>query len=72
MEHIRLEIKNTKIHVQNKILPPVTISIGIAEAPKQGETVNEILHSADLALYAAKEAGRDRIVSAEVTHSTNC
>ena len=33
-------------------------SIGIALAPEHGETPDELLHSADLALYAAKRDGR--------------
>ncbi len=66
MEHIRMEIKNAKIYVQNHLLPTITISIGIAEVPQHGETVNEILRAADAALYLAKENGRDRIVNAQL------
>ena len=40
----------------------VSASIGIAECPLHGETVREISDRADQALYAAKEAGRDRAV----------
>lgn len=40
----------------------LTISIGIASAPAQGDTVEGILQSADQALYQAKEAGRNRVV----------
>lgn len=72
MEHIRAEIKTAQIHVQDQTLPPITISIGIAEAPLHGATSRDILRAADSALYAAKEAGRDRIVTArsEVERST--
>ncbi len=38
----------------------VSASIGIAACPGHGESVEELARSADLALYAAKEAGRDR------------
>lgn len=37
----------------------VTASIGVALAPDDGVTVQELMQSADKALYAAKEAGRN-------------
>ena len=43
----------------------VTLSIGLAEA-RVGDTVNSLLERADAALYAAKAAGRDRVMPAEV------
>ncbi len=41
---------------------PITASIGIALAPKHGESFKELYLNADSALYAAKEQGRDRTV----------
>ena len=38
---------------------PVTVSIGVATW--DGEAPEELLHRADEALYAAKDAGRDRV-----------
>jgi len=35
-------------------------SIGIAVAPEHGDTLDELMGNADLALYAAKDAGRGR------------
>jgi len=43
------------------LLQPPTLSIGIATSPEHGSTSEELLRSADLALYAAKSAGRNRI-----------
>jgi diguanylate cyclase (GGDEF)-like protein len=40
---------------------PVTISIGIAEFPANGITRDDIVRSADAALYQAKEGGRNRV-----------
>ena len=39
---------------------PITIgcSVGIAVAPEQGQTVENLVRNADLALYAAKDGGR--------------
>ena len=36
-----------------------TFTVGVALAPDDGDTVERLLRSADLALYAGKEAGRD-------------
>jgi len=45
-------------------LKPPTLSIGIATSPEHGTTGDELLRGADLALYAAKAAGRNQIVRA--------
>ena len=39
---------------------PVTISAGVAAAPQHGLDAEELVRRADLALYAAKRAGKDR------------
>ncbi|MGV8977754.1 MAG: diguanylate cyclase [Cellulomonas sp.] len=38
-----------------------TISGGVAAFPKAGTTVDELFHAADVALYAAKNAGRNTV-----------
>lgn len=40
----------------------VTVSIGIALYPNNGENINELVKSADIALYRAKAAGKNRYV----------
>jgi diguanylate cyclase (GGDEF)-like protein len=40
----------------------LTISLGIAAFPNDGDTANELIHAADLALYRAKTLGRNRLV----------
>jgi diguanylate cyclase (GGDEF)-like protein len=43
----------------------VTISIGVAEYPSQGDTAKSVIGQADAALYEAKRAGRDQVVCAD-------
>jgi diguanylate cyclase (GGDEF)-like protein len=42
----------------------ITLSIGIAEFPDNGQTADEVISCADEALYAAKRGGRNRVVRA--------
>lgn len=63
---IRLEatcekIRSLNLEYRGKTLPGLTVSVGIAEAPSQGNVAIELLHVADIALYAAKKAGRNQI-----------
>lgn|GEM_PF-4085274 len=63
LEQFRELVKKGKVYFHGHPLPPMTVSIGVAEAPGQGMTIKEIIHAADLALYSAKDAGRDRTSS---------
>jgi diguanylate cyclase len=44
----------------------VTLSVGVATYPDHGQTVDELLRSADHALYQAKREGRNRVVQAQI------
>jgi diguanylate cyclase (GGDEF)-like protein len=46
--------------------PPFTASFGVTDSSR-ADTLEELLQLADAALYAAKEAGRDRIVASDAT-----
>lgn len=50
-------------HAQEQPLGKVTLSIGVAAFPKDGQLPDDVLKSADQYVYQAKELGRNRVVS---------
>jgi diguanylate cyclase (GGDEF)-like protein len=58
-------IRQLKVRAQGKLIGPVTVSIGVAAFGFHGTNTEELLRSADAALYRAKGEGRDRVVLAE-------
>ena len=62
-ERVRREIEKTVFeHEGNPV--SLTVSIGIASFPKNSDSVGDLIFTADQALYRAKDAGRNSIVSA--------
>jgi diguanylate cyclase (GGDEF)-like protein len=57
-ERLRLAIKSLELTSATQI----TASFGVAECPIDAQTAADILKAADVALYEAKRAGRDRVV----------
>jgi diguanylate cyclase (GGDEF)-like protein len=41
---------------------PITCSVGVASFPEHGATLEQLMRAADYALYAAKDAGKNRTV----------
>jgi diguanylate cyclase (GGDEF)-like protein len=62
-ERARAAVAETPI-VLGQARIPVTISVGVAER-REGESRDALLSRADAAMYAAKQAGRDRVVVAD-------
>lgn len=58
-ERLRLAVLTTP---QPAMLRDVTISIGVATFPHDGETVVDLVRHADANLYKAKQLGRNRVV----------
>ncbi|MDX1593814.1 MAG: diguanylate cyclase [Gammaproteobacteria bacterium] len=60
-EKVRAAVEATKFQVPGGTLQK-TISIGVADYPKDGDTFWQAMKYADVALYQAKERGRNRVV----------
>ncbi|MBT8371265.1 MAG: sensor domain-containing diguanylate cyclase [Deltaproteobacteria bacterium] len=56
----RLREDLAKIELEN--LPPITVSLGIATYPSDGTDIEDLIKKADIAMYAAKQAGRNKSV----------
>jgi diguanylate cyclase (GGDEF)-like protein len=65
MEKVRLDIEKTITNSDNKKIS-VTISCGVAQRESNQQSIEEVLHTADKALYKAKKGGRNQIKSLKV------
>ncbi|NLK62245.1 MAG: sensor domain-containing diguanylate cyclase [Fusobacteria bacterium] len=61
-ERIRKSIESNKMLFGDSVVG-VTVSIGISLFPVGGDTIEQMIKSADMALYQAKERGRNRVIS---------
>ena len=61
-EDVRLAIARLGLSHAGTPLGKITTPLGIALFPDHGEDTDALLRVADMALYAAKGAGRDRVV----------
>ena len=60
-EKIKETVKELRVHQGQKVLDPITLSLGVALFPVHGTNPRALLQAADVALYRAKETGRDRV-----------
>jgi len=63
-EDIRQAVTHLQVHYHGETLRKITVSIGVAGFPANGESAGRIVNAADEALYQAKREGRDRVVMA--------
>jgi diguanylate cyclase (GGDEF)-like protein len=66
------QIVSTHSFKETKKMPEgkITVSIGIANFPENAENIEELINHADIALYKAKNLGRNRVVTYESIKSS--
>jgi diguanylate cyclase (GGDEF)-like protein len=60
-ERLRLATEELALEIQGAIVRP-TVSIGVALRQQDDDKLSSLMHRADLAMYAAKTQGRNRVV----------
>ncbi len=63
-EELRQGVQQIEIQHNEQMLDRITLSIGVAAFPQHGSNVETPIQADDAALYAAKSAGRDRVILA--------
>lgn len=61
-QNIRREMENLEVKTPNGEKIKFTVSIGVAQLRSDDPDLETILHRADLALYEAKRAGRNKVI----------
>jgi diguanylate cyclase (GGDEF)-like protein len=64
-EKIRAALEGTLLGLPDGKQLAKTISLGVARFPEHGDTLYKVIKFADVALYAAKDQGRNRVVRFE-------
>ncbi|MBL8381426.1 MAG: diguanylate cyclase [Burkholderiales bacterium] len=60
-ERLMQNVRALEVRLGNRVLPPITVSMGLALFPQHADDPAALLHAADEALYEAKRDGRDRL-----------
>ncbi len=66
LQDLLQRVAQMEVPVEGRVLPPITVSIGVAQATAGVPDAGELLLRSDTALYQAKQQGRNRVVMAAV------
>ena len=61
-EKLRHKVETTKLNIYDKQFVKFTISLGIDESNNNSSNISEIINNADMALYEAKNSGRNKTI----------
>jgi diguanylate cyclase (GGDEF)-like protein len=64
-ERVRENIAHTPFEVQNNPPITITVSIGVSSITEEMTNIDDMLRSADAALYHAKHDGRNRVMKCQ-------
>jgi diguanylate cyclase (GGDEF)-like protein len=64
LDQLRRSIGELSLNYHGRLLPPITVSIGVASFPVHGTNASVLIKAADDAMYLAKREGRNRLVAA--------
>ncbi len=70
MDNLREIIKNIKVPIKRKKIG-VTISCGISHREDTTQTIMQVIHAADKALYRAKKGGRNQVKTGKTPSSSS-
>lgn len=62
-ERLRKQVEEMTIELENKEIIKITVSIGISTFTQERASLDTLISSADLAMYQAKESGRNCIIA---------
>jgi diguanylate cyclase (GGDEF)-like protein len=68
-ERIRRTVSSQAVLLDGKAVSNLSLSLGIAVFPRDGETREALIQAADQALYVAKRTGRNRVVRSDAGSS---
>ncbi|MFL0198347.1 diguanylate cyclase [Clostridium sp. WILCCON 0269] len=61
-ERIRQNVESYPFHIPNKTTIHLTISVGVSTYPTTTDNIDNLLNTADFALYEAKNTGKNKVV----------
>jgi diguanylate cyclase (GGDEF)-like protein len=67
-ERIRKTVETQAVILDGRAVSNLSVSLGIAIFPRDGETREALVQAADQALYVAKRTGRNRVVRTDLAN----
>ena len=64
LQHINKTLKQLRNRIAYLAAPHMTISIGVAERSPDDDSLSQLIHRADMAMYQAKRQGRNQTILA--------
>lgn len=66
-ERLRMEVERQPFDIGSGKTINIAVSIGVATYPQQANSLEGLVKATDIALYAAKQGGRNRVICYEAT-----